>query len=288
MIRIDLQQGSQEWLEFRRNHIGSTDAYVIEGISPWQTPYELYFQKMNGTETPDNWAMKKGRELEPIARQMFIKEKNIFVDPCVGISEERSWQSASLDGISDDGQIIAEIKCGSEDLYLQACNDEIPIYYRVQIQHQLCVSKAVKCYYVAFYDNRIKVIEVLPDWEFIENMIQKQENFLNLLHKMEPPPMTDEDYTSIESERGSQMLREYHSLGLQEKQIKDKRDELKQQIIQINPQRNFILDGFKVYQKSNVSYNTKKMVLDGINIENYRSTSKPFWTISSPGRIKAD
>lgn len=288
MIRIDLEQGSQEWLEFRRNHIGSTDAYVIEGISPWQTPYELYFQKMNGTETPDNWAMKKGRELEPIARQMFIIEKNIFIDPCVGISEERSWQSASLDGISEDGQIIAEIKCGSEDLYLQACNDEIPIYYRVQIQHQLCVSKAVKCYYVAFYNNRIKVIEVFPDWEFIENMIQKQENFLNLLHKMEPPPMTDEDYTSIESERGSQMLREYHSLGLQEKQIKDKRDELKQQIIQINPQRNFILDGFKVYQKSNVSYNTKKMALDGINIEAYRSTSKPFWTISSPGRIKAD
>jgi len=287
MIYVNLEQGTQEWLEFRRSRIGASEASIIEVCNPWCTPNDLYLSKMNSIEQADNPAMKKGRALEPIAREMFIAETGIFVMPTVGVSEERPWQMASFDGISEDGTIICEIKCGGEDLYLKAKSGDIPIYYRLQVQHQICVSKAVKAFYVCFYEGKIAIIEVKPDWELIEKMIDKQSEFMELMHKMEPPPLTDRDYTPIESERGSQMLKEYFSLGIEEKRIKERRDLLKQEIIDLNPQRNFILDGSKVYQKTTVSYNTKKMAEEGIDISRYKSVSKPYWMLTSPGRTKA-
>lgn len=288
MIYVDLEQGSPEWLEFRRSHIGSSDAAIIQGTNrfPGRTPYRLYIEKVEGIEQQDNPAMKRGRELEPVARQMFIDKMSKLVVPRVGVSEERPWQSASFDGISEDGTLIVEIKCGGEDLYLKALQGEIPVYYKTQIQHQFCVSKAVKGYYVAFYEGEIAIVEVFPDWLEIEQMIEKQESFVDMLHKLEPPALSDRDYEKVQDEKGTEMLREYVLLGLQEKQLKERRDALKLQIVNINPKQNFILDGSKIYQKTTVSYNTKKMLEDGIDISKYRSTSKPYWMITSPGRIK--
>lgn len=287
MIYIDLEQGTEEWKEFRRPRIGASEASIIEGCNPWCTPHELYLRKMNGVEQLDNSAMKKGRDLEPVARELFIKQTGIVVTPRVGVSEQRPWQMASFDGISEDGSIICEIKCGGEELYRKAQSGDIPIYYRLQVQHQICVSNAVQAFYVCFYEGEIATLEVKADWDLIEQMIDKQSEFIEFMHKMEPPPLTDKDYTPIESERGSQMLKEYFQLGYDEKAIKERRDVLKQQIIDLNPQRNFILDGSKVYQKTTVSYNTKKMAEDGIDLSPYKSVSKPYWMLSSPSRVKA-
>ena len=287
MIYIELEQGTEEWKEFRRSRTGASEASIIDGCNPFTTPHDLYLSKMNGVEKGDNPAMKKGRELEPLARQMFIEQTGISVRPAVGVSEKRPWQMASFDGITPDGTIICEIKCGGEDLYRKAQRKEIPVYYRLQIQHQFCVSEAVKGFYVCFYGGEIAIVDVDPDWELIEQMIDKQSEFIDLMHKMEPPELCDRDYTHVENETGTKKLREYFSLGLEEKRIKDRRDELKKDIIEINPQRNFILDGSKVYQKSTVSYNTKKMREDGIDLSPYKTVSKPYWMVTSPGRIKA-
>ena len=39
-------QGTSEWLENRKNHIGASDAPVVMGVSPWDTPYKLWENKL--------------------------------------------------------------------------------------------------------------------------------------------------------------------------------------------------------------------------------------------------
>ena len=41
-----MQQGSEEWLKLRKNYLGASDAAVVLGISPFQTRYQLWQDKL--------------------------------------------------------------------------------------------------------------------------------------------------------------------------------------------------------------------------------------------------
>ncbi len=43
---IDLEQGTPEWLEWRKNGIGSSDIATIMGANPYQTPYQLWEENL--------------------------------------------------------------------------------------------------------------------------------------------------------------------------------------------------------------------------------------------------
>lgn len=42
---VELSQGTPEWHEWRKNGIGGSDATVVEGISPYRTPRQLFYEK---------------------------------------------------------------------------------------------------------------------------------------------------------------------------------------------------------------------------------------------------
>ena len=44
-----MEQKSEEWLDWRKKGIGSSDAPIIMGVSPWKTPFELWEEK-TGTQ----------------------------------------------------------------------------------------------------------------------------------------------------------------------------------------------------------------------------------------------
>lgn len=279
---VDLEQGTPEWLDFRRDKIGASHASTIMDKNPWKTRYQLWKQYMDGSGDVVNAAMRKGTALEPIARQLFIEQTGIMVRPVVAISKERPWQIASLDGLSEDGMVMVEIKCGNEDLYLKALGGEVPAYYGLQVQHQHSVISPLIGYYCCFYDGKIVVLEVKRDVVLIQELLKEEEEFWGLVMSKQPPELSDRDYEVVEHKRGSELLREYISLSEQEKDIDKRKGAIKAEIIEIGPGRNFILDSTKVYEKSNVSYDTKKMREDGVDVDKYRKISKPYWTISTP------
>ena len=54
---VRIRQQSPEWLAFRRTHIGSSDAAVIAGESPYSSAIELYGEKVDGPgEIPEDKA----------------------------------------------------------------------------------------------------------------------------------------------------------------------------------------------------------------------------------------
>lgn len=282
---IDLEQGSAEWKAFRRNKIGSSDAAAVMDIDPWKTAYKLWEQHQTGQETAVNWAMKKGTELEPIAREMASKRLGLNFKPVVVQNDNLPWQIASLDGyaVDDDGNVITlEIKCGGQVLYEQACNGEIPIYYRCQLQHTESIIQPYISYYGVYWEGNLKLLTVERDDDFIKDLLEKERKFAECLELKEAPSMTDRDFIVIENSEGSELLKEYQSLCKMEKDLKAKKDAIKDRLIAIGDNRSFILDGAKIFQQVRSSYDIKAMEKEGIPVDSFKRLSDPYWTISSP------
>lgn len=178
---VPLQQGSKEWLRWRENRITATDAATILGLNPWKEPWELWEEKL-GMRPPTvlNDAMRRGQELEPIARNLFVEEMGIQMNPVCVEHDKDWWHGSSLDGIDSSGKIIQEIKCPKLATHKQAIEGIIPIYYQCQMQHQFYDTGAEICYYTSYYPKYTKelmILEVFPDWESIEEMVNMEWKF---------------------------------------------------------------------------------------------------------------
>ena len=66
---VELEQGSREWLKWRHNGIGGSDAPAVMGENPWKSVRALHREKTRPPkESRKNAAMIRGTRLEPQAR----------------------------------------------------------------------------------------------------------------------------------------------------------------------------------------------------------------------------
>lgn len=178
---IEVEQGSAAWLALRLKMITATDSGSILGINPYKSAIDVYQEKWGKEPQPVNERMRRGSELEPIIREMVCEELGIDFKPAVVINESYDWMMASLDGISPCGRFLCEIKAPSMDVHNLAIAGQIKPYYFSQCQHQLGCTKADICYYASYlpsnYVKPLCIIEVKPDWEYIERMIAMEKEF---------------------------------------------------------------------------------------------------------------
>src|SRR5207244_2786888 len=104
---VRMLQGSPEWHEHRRTHRNASETPVLLGLSPWQTPYQLWQAKLGLIEQEVTAAMHHGSELEPVARAAYERQTGHVMQPLVVVDGE---YSASLDGATLDTGRIVEIK----------------------------------------------------------------------------------------------------------------------------------------------------------------------------------
>lgn len=193
---IALDQGSAAWLRWRQSGLGGSDAPSMCGISPWSDPMTLWKQKIG--EAPweaDNFAMRRGRRLEPMVRRMYERRYNTPVAPMCAEHEELTWMLGSIDGITLCGGLIIEIKCPDWKAHTLALNhDRVPGYYWPQVQHLLMVSGADVCHYVSFSENkkfapeeRLAVVEVLPDPRSFDSLTIIERYFWQCVQDRTPP-----------------------------------------------------------------------------------------------------
>lgn len=189
-----LDQGSSEWHDFRAAHLMATDIPVILGSNPFKSKLELWEEKLKlRPPVQMNDAMRRGQELEPIARQMAIEKLGMNFTPAVYQSNKHHWMAASLDGISDCGKFILEIKCPSkEKLYTQMEQGFIPEYYVDQMQHQWKTVEGVELVIYGVYfplrkENPILFKYIDPDLEKQSQIIEKGREFYIQMCTMQPP-----------------------------------------------------------------------------------------------------
>jgi len=182
---LEIPQGSQSWLQWRKTIISATDSGSILNVNPYCDAMELRLRKLGYIpEKEITPAMLRGIEMEPLARDFFHRNNlDLHFTPAVIESSEYSFLGASLDGITVDNKSIIEIKCG-EKSFEEASNNIIPNFYMSQMQHALIVTRSEICYYFAFNGKNGITIEVLPDPDFEEHYVPLAEQFwMDLIFK---------------------------------------------------------------------------------------------------------
>jgi putative phage-type endonuclease len=166
---IDLEQGSPEWLLYRRSKKMASEAAALLRVSPWtpRTPYELWEVKFGRREVRVTPAMARGVELEATARALYEVTRSDLMVPYV--VEGEGDYATSLDGLSFDGDRILEIKCPwkgtASDLWARAARGQIPPHYQAQVQMELFVTGADACDFAVYAGDahRLTIIEVRHD-----------------------------------------------------------------------------------------------------------------------------
>lgn len=191
---IQLTQGSQEWLDYRLKMFNASETAAVLGESPWMTPYQLWLLKTGRSTTKVTAAMQHGTDLEPAAREAYELQTCNVMQPLV-LQDGR--YSASLDGINLQGDLILEVKCpykGADSaLWKEALAGQVPVYYQLQVQHQLMVGGAALAHFWVFDGQQGLLIPVERDEAAIERIRRGWEAFQGFLDTDTPPPLTDAD-----------------------------------------------------------------------------------------------
>jgi putative phage-type endonuclease len=177
--RVDLEQGTQEWLRWRGTVIGASDAPVIMGESPWKSRETLLREKISGRDFfQGNDATRRGQELEPVARRIYEGAQRVKVAPAVLVSALRVWQGASIDGLSLTGERVVEIKCGYKAYSILRETNRVPDYYYGQLQHILSVTGLPAIDYFSYIPNQPPLLQqVARDEQYIEALLIAEAEF---------------------------------------------------------------------------------------------------------------
>lgn len=278
-----MKQNTQEWLDFRKNKIGASDASAIMGISPWKTRYQLWEEKVYGKEQEQTGAMRRGSMMEESARIEFEKLTGVSVMPKVVVSKDRPWQMASLDGISFDGSVFVEIKCPNKETHEMALAGVIPEHYHTQMQHQMSVIDADEGLYFSFDGKKGKVVTVKRDNSYIDEMIEEEQKFYECMTSMTAPPLTDRDYKMREDDAWNQVAQEWLELSKYMKQLEESEEELREKLIALTGDQSSKGSGIRVTKsiyKGMVDYKSIPQLI-GVNLDAYRKEPTHRWTISA-------
>lgn len=236
MIIVELKQGSPEWHDFRKAHIGASDISSITGNNPWKNAQVLWEEKTGQRELGKvTDAMIHGTETEPLARDAYSADTGILLSNPTCISDEWEIASASLDGITADLKKIVEFKCPTkETLYEKAMLGQIPKYYLDQIQWQLLVTKAERCDYVVYIDRfKYKTIEVLPDLKYQAKLLELAKEFWENV-EFKTPPLLKDQATLVEEDLSNELALELKKWETIEEDAHQRTEYLKKQLKELH------------------------------------------------------
>ncbi len=176
---VNLQQGTAEWLEWRSNGIGASDAPAIMGENPWKSSDHLLSEKVGTAEKfAGNAAMARGTALEPKARKQYEAISKVCVAPACLQSNKHSWQRASVDGLAADGNVVVEIKCGESVYKRTARSRQVPSYYIGQLQHILAVTELPYIDFFCWLPNLPEIhLSIKRDDRYIARLIVAEQAF---------------------------------------------------------------------------------------------------------------
>lgn len=176
---VDLEQGTLEWLRWRHQGIGASDAPVVMGENPWKSPEELLREKRGpAKEFRQNAAMARGVLLEPEARKRYVMSRGVDVQPTCIQSSQHEWLRASLDGLSADGNVVVEIKCGESVYRSTAICGSVPDYYYGQLQHILAITGLPSLHFWCYLPGRPELfVSVERDERYIERLLKAESRF---------------------------------------------------------------------------------------------------------------
>lgn len=184
----------REWLEGRRQGIGSSDVAAILGLSPWQTALDIYLSKVKPPveekmAAPLEWGQRAEPMIAAAIRDHYGWTLNKI--PTV-IHRQHRFLIASVDRLGPENSVV-EIKTASRaDGWGEAETAEVPDYYWVQVQHQLEVLRETyeaktAWVFVLIAGNDFRRYRVAYDPDYLPTVLDALRDFWACVETRTPP-----------------------------------------------------------------------------------------------------
>jgi len=269
------EQGSTEWLEWRNKGIGSSDAPIVMGISPWKTPFQLWEEK-TGKRDPDdlsgNPAVQMGITMEPVARDAYEDKYGHLVEPLTLISPNHDFMRCSYDGIPMDRTFAFETKY-SKHSFNEAADGDVPEIYIPQLDHQLaCLPTATHVDFWAFWEGKGALVRHERDEGRIEDLVEAEERFWKMVQQDVAPELTSRDYKARYDDEWRIEAELYLSLKDESDSVAERMRESKKRLEALADGQSSIGGGVRLirsFRKGTVDYKNIPELGD-INLDDYR------------------
>lgn len=130
----------------RRNHLGSSDAPAVVGLSPWRTPADVYYSKVYESDDQTTEAMETGNRLEPAILDFAAERLGVALRRNVSLvsgGRDEGILAANLDALVADRDEAVEAKYVGPTAAAEWGSDgtdEVPDHVNLQVQHQMYVA----------------------------------------------------------------------------------------------------------------------------------------------------
>jgi putative phage-type endonuclease len=280
-----------EWLKWRAQGVGSSDAAVIMKKFPYgKTPRMLYDEKINLTSEEETPAMRHGKEHEePALKWLEDRMGYTFERQVQREHRQHGWMRATLDGINPAKRMLAEIKCPWNLKRHSQTKQEgiIPEIYWPQLQHQLEVCDLDDAIFVSYNYREPEdslIIEVKRDPSYTEKLLEEENEFWSAVLSFNPPPLTELDYR----ERGADWVSiatQKYTLSQKIKELKKEEDALQEALVTMSLGESSRAEGIfftKYEEKGRVDYDALLTYL-GLSSEfvnSFRKNPPTKWRLS--------
>ncbi len=266
-IRLANTKGmaNEDWLEIRKQGIGSSDAPTACGINPYKSMLELWLDKTGrATATKveiDGYSpLYWGHKLEPLVAQFYQEKTGNKVRRVNAVLQhpesDKSFMLANLDYsvVGTDEVQILECKTTGEH-GAKLWREGVPLYVTCQVQHQLAVTgkqSAHVCVLLCGHETRIYQVE--RDEQLIEQLIELEKQFWHYVETDTPPP-------ADHSKSASQAIKQLYPTANKLSKIDLKTDDTANQLFnELLTQRQLIDDSEK--QRDQCKHQLQMLIKD--------------------------
>lgn len=176
MKKVRHQQGSTNWLDWRKLGVGGSEVACVVGANPYKgsKATDVWARKLPADhpdaqgEVADNSFMAHGRKYEPDARRIYESLMGWTAEDVCVLHPEHDFIRCSLDGLRPDDKVVWEAKCPGEKNHAkyigisrildpferQTAFASTFSSYRYQALYQLAITNANVCHFCSYR----------PDW----------------------------------------------------------------------------------------------------------------------------
>ena len=285
---INLEQGSGEWLEFRKNGIGASEIASIAGVKgAFQKRIDTLAEKLGARRELSDYERRifaDGHAWELAVRDAINAEGFNFA-PAVVVSEGNERFFASLDGLDASRELILEIKSVTTESKFNLYRNEIPAHYHAQVQWQLMCTRYTRAVLAFVHDGQVVRHEIAQDLPFQKILKQEAEKFLSELDAIKGGTMPSPVQTirSPEIVRLEKLKHLEADMKIQMAMITEEMKALAEKLLEEHQATKIEGDAIVVtWQERDGGYDYKRACEDaGLDITGYKKKSQRFVTVKT-------
>ena len=278
---LDLEQGTQEWLDWKAHHPSSASMdSAIMGVGPYEIKNQAHFAKFLDGDIviEENQFMKRGSNVEPMVRDEINSQRQVIGGP---VCAQDGEYIASLDNWCPHTKHIDEIKVvagHNSKRWVAAQRGEILEHDYWQICHQVGGGGDVRSASLVVSDAEQHIEIAAPIEKLKEDWVTLKATWEAFFENYEPGKPFHEN----ESERAVVLAKVYIELTNRQAKLKNHVESVKNDLIVLSQGEPMTVGCLtvskEIIRQGNVDY-SKVPELEGVDLEPYRKASSTYQKI---------